>query len=219
MENKIKAVIYARCSTDESKQDVEVQLKELRRYCEAYCWQYEEISEYGSGFKIDCQPKLDEVLESIRLKRFNVLLVFSMDRFSRQSPSKINALLDTIVERHGCRFIALQQGIDSQNELTWHVVKPLFTYFANKFSRDLGEKIKKGIARKKDLGLYNKTKQVDWKAIEALRGQGISFRGIADRLNQGLSPKQKVSFSTVRRVFQNYVKNSCVEMASKGNDS
>ena len=41
----MKAVIYARCSTDESKQDVEAQLKELRRYCEAYGWGYEEVSE------------------------------------------------------------------------------------------------------------------------------------------------------------------------------
>ena len=154
MDNQIKAVIYARCSTDESKQDVEVQLKELRRYCEAYGWQYEEVSEYGSGYKADNQPRLDEVIESIRLKRFNVLLVFSMDRCSRQSPSKINALLDTIVERYGCRFIALQQGIDSENELTWHVVKPLFTYFANKFSKDLGEKVKRGIAQKKAKGSY-----------------------------------------------------------------
>lgn len=140
----IRAIIYARCSTDENKQDVEIQLKELRRYCEAYGWAYEEVWEYGSGYKVDNQPKLDEILEGIRLKRYNVLIVFSVDRFSRQPPSKINALLDRIVEQHKCRFIALQQGIDSDNELTWHVVKPLFTYFANKFSKDLGEKVKKG---------------------------------------------------------------------------
>ena len=29
-----KVIIYARCSTDEKKQDVEVQLKELRRWCD-----------------------------------------------------------------------------------------------------------------------------------------------------------------------------------------
>jgi len=153
-ENK-RAVIYARCSTEESRQDVEVQLKELRRYCEAYGWQYDEVSEYGSGFKKDCQPELDKVLEKIRLKHYDVLIVYSMDRFSRQSPSKINALLDRIVEDCKCRFIALQQGIDSQNELTWHVVKPLFTYFANKFSKDLGEKVRNGIVRKKERGIYS----------------------------------------------------------------
>ena len=118
----LRAIIYGRCSTSESKQDVEVQLQELRRYCDAYGWQYEEVWEYGSGYKSDNQPKLEGVLEHIRLKRYNVLIVFSMDRFSRQSPSKINALLDVIVEQYGCRFMALQQGIDSQNELTWHVV-------------------------------------------------------------------------------------------------
>ena len=214
MDNQIKAVIYARCSTDESKQDVEVQLKELRRYCEAYGWQYEEVSEYGSGYKADNQPRLDEVIESIRLKRFNVLLVFSMDRCSRQSPSKINALLDTIVERYGCRFIALQQGIDSENELTWHVVKPLFTYFANKFSKDLGEKVKKGIAQKKAKGSYKggrPSKKVDVATIEALRAKGLSLRDIAKEINTGKTDRKKISYMSVKRLLQKQGQISCVK--------
>lgn len=73
-----KVIIYARCSTDEAKQDVEVQLKELRRYCEAYDWQHNEVSEYGSGYKSDSQPKLDEMLEKIRLKHYNTLIVYSI---------------------------------------------------------------------------------------------------------------------------------------------
>lgn len=161
--------------------------------------------EYGSGYKADNQPKLDEVLEKIRLRQFNVLLVFSMDRFSRQSTSKINALLDTIVERHGCRFIALQQGIDSDNELTWHVVKPLFTYFANKFSKDLGEKVKKGIAMKKVKGLYEggrPAKKVDLAAIGALRGRGFSLRAIAGEINKDKIGKQRISYSTIQRLLQ-----------------
>ncbi len=211
MDNQtIKAVIYARCSTDENKQDVEVQLKELRRYSEAYGWQYEEVSEYGSGYKADNQPRLDEVLESIRLKRFKVLLVYSMDRFSRQSPGKINALLDTIVER-GCRFIALQQGIDSENELTWHVVKPLFTYFANKFSKDLGEKVKKGIAQKKAKGSYKggrPSKKTDLATIEALRAKGLSLRLIAKEINTGKPERKRISYSSIQRlVAKTQVKN------------
>jgi DNA invertase Pin-like site-specific DNA recombinase len=198
----MKAIIYARCSTDESKQDTEIQLNELRRYCKAYDWQYDEVSEYGSGYKADNQPKLSEVLEKIRLKHYDVLIVYSMDRFSRQSPSKINALLDIIVEQHKCRFIALQQGIDSNNDMTWHVVKPLFTYFANKYSKDLGEKVKKGIERKKELGKYNggrPQKRVDVKNIIKLRNAGLSFRDIANTLNREGS---RVSFQTVRRLLQ-----------------
>lgn len=202
-----KAIIYARCSTDENKQDVEIQLQELRRYCEAYGWQFEEVWEYGSGYKADNQPKLDEILERIRLKHFDVLLVFSMDRFSRQSPSKINALLDRIVEQHKCRFIALQQGIDSESELTWHVVKPLFTYFANKFSKDLGEKVKRGIAQKKAKGVYNGGRpplNADLGILEALRAKGLSLRAIAEEFNRDRLKKQKISYSTVQRLLQKH---------------
>jgi DNA invertase Pin-like site-specific DNA recombinase len=207
----IRAVIYARCSTDESKQDVEVQLSELRRYCQAFGWPFDEVWEYGSGYKSDNQPKLDEVLEAIRLKRYNIFLTISCDRFSRQSPSKINALLDTIVERYGCRFIALLQGIDSENELTWHVVKPLFTYFANKFSKDLGEKVKRGIAHKKAKGMYKggrPVKKADIAVIEELRAKGLSLRAIAEEINQTKSPKKRISYSSIHRlVSKTQVKN------------
>ena len=208
LEKNKKAVIYARCSTEESRQDVEIQLKELRRYCEAYEWSYDEISEYGSGFKKDCQPELDKILERIRLKHYDIFIVYSMDRFSRQSPGKINALLDRIVDDHQCRFIALQQGIDSQNELTWHVVKPLFTYFANKFSKDLGEKVRKGIERKKESGGYNggrPRKRVNELEIVSLRAAGISLRGIEKQINKDITKRRRISLSTINRVCKNSV--------------
>lgn len=197
-----KVIIYARCSTDENRQDVEIQLKELRRYCTAYGWQFDEVSEYGSGYKTDNQPKLNEVLEKIRLKHYSTLIVYSMDRFSRQSPSKINALLDKIVEQYKCRFIALQQGIDSENEMTWHVIKPLFTYFANKYSKDLGEKVRRGIERKKQLNKYcggRPQKEINVETVSKLRNEGLSFREIAKTLNK---EGDEVSFQTIRRLLK-----------------
>ena len=76
---KMKAVIYARCSTDEARQDVEVQLKELRRYCKAYNWNYDEVQEYGSGYK-GKQPKLEAILEKVRNGQYNAFIVYSLDR-------------------------------------------------------------------------------------------------------------------------------------------
>ena len=83
----IKVVIYSRCSTDEKRQDTDVQLKELRRYAEAFGWSYDEDSEYESGFKGE-QPKLAEVIEKIRRKHYSIILVSSLDRFSREHPKK-----------------------------------------------------------------------------------------------------------------------------------
>ena len=126
MQPSEKVIIYSRCSTDEKRQDTDVQLKELRRYADAYGWKYDEVSEYGSGFKGE-QPKLSEIIEKIKRKHYSIILVYSLDRFSREHPKKVNALLDQIVYDYKCRFISLAEGIDSQNEMIWHVIRPLFS--------------------------------------------------------------------------------------------
>ena len=202
----VKAIVYARCSTEESRQDVENQLRELRRYCQAYGWAFEEVSEYDSGFK-GTQPKLHAVLERIRRKEYDALLVYSLDRFSRQHPSKVNALLDQVVYQFGCRFIALQEGLDSKNEMVWHVVRPLFTYFANVFSRNLSEKIKLGIKTKREKGVYKggrPKKTVDADRLKAilLTRNGCGWRRLAERYNEALPPREQVSFSLLRKVVQ-----------------
>ncbi len=199
----MKVLIYARCSTSESRQNVEVQLKELRRYCDAYGWEYDEIYEYGSGFKGD-QPKLEGILEDIRLKRYQVLLVYSLDRFSRQHPKKTNAILDQIVYDYGCRFISLQESIDSQKEMVWHVIRPMFTYFANIFSQNLSEKVRNGIRNKKEKGTYSggrPKKEVDHKKLMDIKGTGLSIRKATETYNQGLPRNKQISKTMMARLL------------------
>lgn len=204
--HEIKAAIYARCSTDEKRQDVEVQLTELRRYCHAYDWKFDEVWEYDSGFKGE-QPKLKALLERIRHKEYDTFIVFSLDRFSRQHPSKVNAWLDQIVYQFGCRFISIQEGLDSKDELKWHVVRPLFSYFANVFSRNLSEKIKTGIRIKREKGIYKggrPKKVVDYERLNVLlyAQNGRGWRTIANRYNDGLPAQKRVSFMRLRRAVQ-----------------
>ena len=196
--------IYSRCSTDEKRQDTEVQLGELRRYAQAYGWTYDEISEYGSAFKGD-QPKLQEVIEKIRLRHYSIILVYSLDRFSREHPQKTNALLDRIVYEYKCRFISLKEGIDSQNEMIWHVIRPLFSYFANVFSRQLSEKIRAGIQNKKNKGIYTggRPKKVyDLDRIKALRSKGYGPKKIAKLYSEGLPKKSQISHTQVGRLIK-----------------
>ena len=200
-----RAVIYSRCSTDEARQDTENQLRELRRYCEAYGWPFDEISEYHSAYKDGGQPKLQAVLERIRRKDYDVLLVFSLDRFSREHPSKVNTLLDQVVYQHGCRFLSLQEGLDSQNEMVWQVIKPLFAWFAHVYSRNLSEKIKAGIMTKREKGVYRggrPPKTVDAERLKALRlaHGGYGWRRLTAAYNEGLPTRQQVSTTLLRRV-------------------
>lgn len=197
-------IIYSRCSTDEKRQDTEVQLGELRRYAQAYGWTYDEVSEYGSAFKGE-QPKLQDVIEKIRLRRYSIILVYSLDRFSREHPQKTNALLDRIVYDYKCRFISLKEGIDSQNEMIWHVIRPLFSYFANVYSRQLSEKIRAGIQNKRNKGIYRggrPKRTYDLNRIKTLRSEGHSFRNVVKLYNDGLPRKDRISHTQVSRLIQ-----------------
>ena len=183
----MKALIYARCSTDEAHQDVEVQLKELRRYCDHHGWSYDEVSEYGSGYKGD-QPKLKENLEQIRLGHYGIMLVWSMDRFSREHPRKVDELLNHIVYDYSCRFIAMADSIDSADEMKWHIMRHMLTYFANIYSRRLSERVKGGIVRAKEKGTYkggrpSKKDRVDIGEVRQLYTKTNSFRKTADLYN------------------------------------
>ncbi len=205
MASVIKAVLYSRCSTNESRQDTENQLLELRRYCTAFGWSFDEVSEYDSGFK-GTQPKLQAVLEKIRRKEYDTVVVFSLDRFSREHPSKVNALLDQIVYQYGCRFISLQESLDSQNEMIWAVIKPLFSWFAHVYSRNLSEKIKAGIRNKREKGLFRggrPRKEIDLERLRAIlvTDGRLPLRVLETRYNTGIPKAERLSYATIRKVL------------------
>ena len=202
----MKALVYARCSTDESHQDVEVQLKELRRYCDHQGWSYDEESEYGSGYKRD-QPKLLDKIEQIKLGHYGVIIVWAMDRFSREHPRKVDELLNRIVYDYKCRFISLGDGIDSGDEMKWHIMRHMLTYFANVFSRRLSERVKGGIQRAKEKGTYaggrpSKRDKVDLEEIKRLYGQTKSLRETAKLYNETRYAGNRISRTYVRRALQ-----------------
>lgn len=145
----MKAIIYARCSTDETKQDVEVQLKELREYCKNKGWEFDELSDYGSGYK-GLPDNLKKVLSSIDKGIYQILIVHSLSRFSRQHPKTTEKLLDFVTER--CRFISIQENLDSDNEMIWYSFKGFLIYMNNLYSKNLSEKTKLGMIRAKEKG-------------------------------------------------------------------
>lgn len=200
----MNTLMYARCSTDESKQDVEIQLKELRRYCEHQGWKYDELSEYGSGYKGD-QPKLKEKIEQIKLGHYDVLIVYALDRFSREHPRKVDELLNRIVYDYKCRFISLSDGIDSSDEVKWHIMRHMMTYFANNFSRRLSERVKGGIARAKEKGTYkggrpSKKNKVDIEEIKQLYAKTRSYRKTAEIYNKSRYGTNRISRMYVQRM-------------------
>lgn len=148
----MRAIIYARCSTDENRQDVEVQLKQLRAFCERENWEYDEVWEYASGSK-DKQTELKRVRDLIIKRVYQVILVHSLDRFSRQHPSVTEKMLNEIIDCK-CRFISIQENLDSDNQMIWYVFKGMWSYFANQYSLNLSRKVKLGMERAREKGVH-----------------------------------------------------------------
>jgi len=201
----MKVLIYARCSTDESKQDVSNQIDNCKRHCEAQGWQYEIFQEYESAYKGKPRKVFQDALERIRLKEFSTLMVYMLDRFSRQTPTKVVSDLHQIVEVTGCRFISIKEGIDSNNEM-WQIIMMIFAYMANNYSKMLGIRVKEGIARKKEKGEYgggrpSKQDKVNIVEVKQLYAKTNSFRKVAELYSASRYGNNKISRNYVKRVI------------------
>jgi len=181
----MKAAIYLRCSTNEDHQDVDSQASKCIKYCEASGWEYEVIREYSSAWNKK-RPKFEDLLERIRFKEFQVLVCFDLDRFSRDNPHIADNYLNRIVHECGCRFLSLNDGIDSDDEVKWHIVRHVMVWQANKFSQRQSARIKEGIKnKKKKLGnkyKHGRKRKANYEKILGLHKKGVSISAISKKL-------------------------------------
>jgi len=146
----MRAIIINRCSTDEMRQDVELQTKPCIEQCEKEGWDYEMVAYYGSASK-RIPDKLHEVLDLIAQGKYQVLIVYSMDRFSRLHPSITEKMLNHIIDCK-CRFISILERLDSNETMMWYTMKGIWIYFANLYSQNLSIKVKAGMKKAKAEG-------------------------------------------------------------------
>jgi DNA invertase Pin-like site-specific DNA recombinase len=79
-----RVVLYARVSTRDKRQDTLNQLAQLREYCTKQSWTiiYEYV-DHASG-KSDDRPKFKEMMTAASKHDFDLVLFWSLDRFSRE---------------------------------------------------------------------------------------------------------------------------------------
>jgi len=140
--------IYARVSTED--QNVDNQLKELRAFCKRKKWKIfsEYIDEGISGAK-ESRPELDRILKDVFKKKFDILLVWKLDRLGR-SLKQLIEILDELKARD-IDFISFNQNIDTTTA-TGKLMYQIIGAFAE-FERDLiSERVKAGMERAKSEG-------------------------------------------------------------------
>ncbi len=91
----MKAAIYARVSTANNGQSPEMQLRELREYIDHRDWAIagEYVDAGVSGSK-DSRPELNRFMADAKQRRFDIVLVWKLDRFGHSLRHLVNALAE-----------------------------------------------------------------------------------------------------------------------------
>ncbi len=121
-----RVAIYARVSTLDKKQDPETQLRQLREYAERRDYQLiGEFVDHASGTN-EVRPQYQTLLDLVRKRKVDVVLVWRYDRFARSTQALINALKEFQSLR--VDFISYQENIDTttpQGEMVFHIMASL----------------------------------------------------------------------------------------------
>ncbi len=175
----LRAAIYARVSTIGNGQSPEMQIRELREYCQRRSWtlagEYVDIGISGTKSK---RPHLDSLMADAHRRRFDIVAVWKFDRFAR-SVSHLLRALETFGAL-GIAFVSLSESLDTSTPAG----KMVFTILGAvaELERSLiVERVKAGLrnARAKGTHLGRPRKIVDTSRIAFLRAKGVSWRKIA----------------------------------------
>jgi DNA invertase Pin-like site-specific DNA recombinase len=179
----MKVAIYARVSTDDKGQDVENQLIQLRDYCKAKGYSiFKEYTEYITGTGKKKRPAFEEMLEDARKRKFDILLVWSYDRFSRAGLKDIRYILD--LNSWGVKFISYQESFLDTTTDMGELLLPIFAWIAKQEARKISERTKAALQKLKsqNVKLGRPMLSMDDSKLLELRKMGKSWREIAKEL-------------------------------------
>jgi DNA invertase Pin-like site-specific DNA recombinase len=193
----VKTAIYARVST--ADQTNAIQIRELKEYVERRGWDLAGVyQDQMSGAKAS-RPGLDQLIADARRRKFDVVVVWKLDRFGRSLVHCVSGIQE--LASLGIRFIATSQGLDTDesnpaSKLLMHILAAVA-----QFERELiRERVSAGMRAAKAHGtktgnaigrprrIFNRDEVVK------LREAGLSIERIAGQMRIGVG--------TVARVIQ-----------------
>jgi len=173
--------IYARVSTD--RQSTESQLNTLREYIEKREWNlFKEYIDEGFTGSNTKRPAFKEMMADAKKRRFDVLLVYKLDRLSRSLKDLIITLDD--LKSTGIDFVSYDNSLDTTTptgRLIFHVVGSVA-----EFEREIiKERVKSGLENARRKGKRLGRPPVSSALVEEakrLRSQGMPYRKIGLQL-------------------------------------
>jgi DNA invertase Pin-like site-specific DNA recombinase len=152
MSNKNKCAIYIRVSKMDGSQNPLNQLEPLKRFAEAKDLEVFKVYRDECSAGTDNRPEYKQMLlDGVKGHCFSNILVWSLDRFSRSSVSKMLASIEAL-RKNNIFIVTLKDGIDTSQEGTSNIILALMSALAVYERERISERTKAGLLRVKSNG-------------------------------------------------------------------
>src|SRR5436190_17270158 len=179
----MKVAIYTRVSGKSNRQDAANQSLQLIEFCQRQGWEFSEYTDRMSGTKADRTAFL-KMFEDARLKQFDFVLFWALDRFSREGTLQTLQYLQRL-DGYGVAWKSFtEQYLDSTGMFRDAVIAILATVAKQEHAR-LSERVVAGLRRAKRQGKVLGRKRIilDRAKIRTMHAAGESVRAIAAKLH------------------------------------
>lgn len=214
--SKLKAVIYARVSTEEQAKEgfsIAAQIAELEKYAGLNNLEIVEryIDEGASGKSIKGRSQLIKLLKDAEQQKFQIVMLYKLDRLARKLRDQLE-ISDTLVNSN-IKLVSLKENFDTSTP-TGMMTFQMFGMIAELERSNIIERGKLGQQQRAREGKYNggvvlgynninkelvvnESEAIIVKKIFEYADQGLGLKAITRRLNEaGYRSKQGKPFST-----------------------
>jgi len=175
-----RVCIYARVSTSNGRQDAENQLSQLREWAVRLGGSLTaEYVDTASGSRAD-RKALNDLLEAAHRREVDTVLIWALDRLSREGIARMAGYLDTL-KRCGVRIMSHQEPwLDTAGPVS-ELITAIFAWVGQFERQRITERIQAGLERAKRQGkqLGRPRAGVNKAKARKLKRQGHSIRKIA----------------------------------------
>src|SRR5215218_10319545 len=155
----MRAGVYARVSSDEQLEgfSLDAQRRAVSEFCAARGWrvveEYVDEGKSARGDDLAKRPAFKRLMDDAAAGRLDVVVVHKLDRFARNI--RVTFEQFQILHRHHVLFASVgEQGFDFTTPMG-QVILSVLAAFAQYYSDNLGQEVKKGKRERKAQGLYN----------------------------------------------------------------
>ena len=174
-----KAALYARVSTKDKGQDPENQFNEFQRYCQSHSAEPLIYREQETGTGKRRRPVFEQMLKDAEARRFTVLVVWALDRLSREGPLKTMLVLNRLYVA-GVKVKSMKEPWLDPDSPLYELMVPILAWIAKQEADRISERVCAGLetARAKGKRIGRPRVFVNLSKILQLRQQGCSWAQI-----------------------------------------